>query len=163
MYTMTWMWPSAKCNSQRQLVVRASTLANVSHATGTDFRMLFLYRPAIESLNAGCVHRRSECGAQMDALVANADALIRDVHSVGQERVHCFRYGDLDSMVKALDRVYGPDLYMRDEVENAYHATHDGEKLGHVWASMRRQIGAAALQRVFEADLRLQQACRLTE
>lgn len=143
-----------------ELHPRASFLAQAADVAAVDFQVIFLYRPVIESLVAGCINRNFEkCLPYVETLLKNTEFLLQDVKLVGKSRVYCFKYGDMESMVSAVDAAYGPNVHSRSDMESTYHAKHSNTT-DDMWASMEKTLGSAAIQQLRAADARLQQVCR---
>lgn len=139
----------------------AGFMAQAADEAGVEFRVLFLHRPIMKSLVAGCIHRPFEkCEPYVETLVSNADYLVQNLNTVGLHRAHCFSFGDIDSMASALDAVYGPGLTSREEVEGTFRSgSAHGEAADREVSRMEHRLGHAAMQRLRAADENLNHIC----
>lgn len=138
---------------------RLDWIEQVATATGTDLHVILLYRPLIDCLIADCQHRHFEpCQDQADTLQSNAGFLVDQIKASFKEpgNVHCFRYGDHESMHGAVNGAYGKtNPNMTREVLNEVWRPH--KKSSAERESMEKMYAS----KLAEADATLLELCRL--
>jgi len=117
-------------------------------AAGADLHVIFLFRPLAASLLAGCVHRHFEgCTPYAETLVKNADFLAKGLAAIGAERYHCFKYGDVGSMSRAVDLAYGPTMSARPTIKQIFR-----EKRPSARQEAKKRVGDVWFKRMSSAD-----------
>jgi len=95
-------------------------VSQVAFDTGTDLRVLLLYRPIEQILAADCLHRRFEnsCALAAETIGANARRLVDQVTAMRQAHggpiVKCMVYGDLPQMISSIEKVVSNDTVRVD-------------------------------------------------
>eukprot|EP00811_Abedinium_folium_P035869 NODE_8626_length_1481_cov_3.338257.p1 GENE.NODE_8626_length_1481_cov_3.338257~~NODE_8626_length_1481_cov_3.338257.p1 ORF type:complete len:361 (+),score=69.97 NODE_8626_length_1481_cov_3.338257:66-1148(+) len=121
-----WFWPlepSYPMGVGHFHAPKVDWVARSAAEAHANFHVIFLYRSILKSLTAGCRHRRYQrCSVYFDTLVNYAEILIKQLRAVDLARVHCFRYGETDSMINALSAAYGQDTYAASAVTSTFHS-----------------------------------------
>lgn len=96
-------------------------IAEAASKAGVDLHVILLYRPVVDCLVAGCIHRDFEpCRPYNETLNSMAHILSSQLDKMDSTTIHCFRYGNLSSMSAACDAAYGHGLRSEDAFKQVF-------------------------------------------
>lgn len=140
-----------------------SFIAKAAEQADVDLQVVFMYRPIIESLIAGCVHRHfNSCEEYAKILVSNAGFLSRQLQRTDTTatKVHCFRFGNKTSMAAALDAAGGAGIHTQELIRERFYSEPYDEKTEKKADSAEDHLSKVAIQQLDQADVALQQICQ---